>query len=60
MSSDLFWVVQKGDFFKSEIIKPDGSQKLTESGVCLKEDAEELGIELAEKLQSKAPTDFFS
>ena len=46
--------------FTAEIIKPDGSQKLTESGVCLKEDAEELGIELAERLRSKAPTDFFS
>ena len=46
--------------FRAEIIKPDGSQKLTESGVCLEEDAEELGIELAERLQSKAPSDFFS
>jgi len=46
--------------FRAEIIKPDGSQKLTESGVCLEEDAEELGIELAERLRSKAPSDFFS
>ena len=46
--------------FKAEIIKPDGSQKLTESGICLEEDAEELGIELAERLRSKAPSDFFS
>ena len=43
-----------------EIIKPDGSQKLTDSGVSLEEDAEKLGIELAERLRSKAPSDFFS
>ena len=54
-------ILENGNIhFRAEIIKPDGSQKLTESGVCLKEDAEELGIELAERLRSKAPTDFFS
>jgi hydroxymethylbilane synthase len=53
--------LEKGNInFKAEIIKPDGSQKLTESGVCLEEDAEELGIELAERLRSKSPCDFFS
>ena len=54
-------ILENGNiYFRAEIIKPDGSQKLTESGVCLEEDAEELGIELAERLRSKAPTDFFS
>ena len=54
-------ILENGNIhFKAEIIKPDGSQKLTESGICLEEDAEELGIELAERLRSKAPSDFFS
>ena len=54
-------ILENGNIhFKAEIIRPDGSQKLTEFGVCLEEDAEELGIELAERLRSKAPSDFFS
>jgi len=54
-------IIKNGNIhFRAEIIRPDGSQKLTESGVCLEEDAEELGIELAERLRSKAPHDFFS
>ena len=54
-------ILENGNIhFRAEIIKPDGSQKRTESGTCLEEDAEELGIELAERLRSKAPSDFFS
>ena len=52
--------LQNGNIkFTAEIIKPDGSHRLKEMGVSLVEDAEDLGLELAGRLQSTAPSDFF-
>lgn len=46
--------------FKGEILRPDGSEVLEESGECPIVDGAALGDELAKRLRERAPKGFFS
>ena len=45
--------------FRGEILKPDGSEVYSDEQVASKEDATLMGVEMAQKLLSKAGSDFF-
>lgn len=45
--------------FRGEILRPDGSEVLSEMGDCPVEDGAILGAELAQSLRSRAPEGFF-
>ena len=46
--------------FRGEILKPDGSEVFSDEQVAPKEDSTLMGVEMAQKLLSKAGSDFFS
>ena len=45
--------------FRGEILKPDGSEVFSDEQLASKEDATLVGVEMAQKLLSKAGSDFF-
>ena len=45
--------------FRGEILKPDGSEVFSDEQLASKEDATLIGVEMAQKLLSKAGSDFF-
>ncbi len=45
--------------FRGEILKPDGSEVFSDEQVAPKEDSTLMGVEMAQKLLSKAGSDFF-
>ncbi len=47
-------------WMRGEILRPDGSEVILEEGRAPVADGAELGVELAERLRTRAPTDFFS
>ena len=45
--------------FRGEILKPDGSEVFSDEQIASKEDGTLMGVEMAQKLLSKAGSDFF-
>ncbi len=53
-------LIEGGEIWlRGEILRPDGSECLTDEGRAAVSDAAELGAELARRLLSRAPADFF-
>ncbi|MCH2248494.1 MAG: hydroxymethylbilane synthase [Cognatishimia sp.] len=54
--------VIEGDeiYLRGEILRPDGSERLTAEGRASVADAVDLGTKLGEEILAKAPSDFFS